>query len=262
MDDGKKVALLTGAAGGLGRAVALRLVERGYSVALCDYGEAVHELAAALSEDGHPVLGISYDVADADAAWAAHEQTAEVFGAPPTAIVTAAAIVDQVKYSWRLTPQMWQREVDVNLTGAFYAIAPALPRLRETPGRIVVVSSVAAHNGLVGQVAYSATKAGLEGMVRSLAKELGRSGTTVNTVLPGAIATPKFVTMPDAIQDRARAAIPLGRFADTTEVADLIEFLLSDRAAYITGASLVVDGGLSLADYTFGATKPAQTRIE
>jgi NAD(P)-dependent dehydrogenase (short-subunit alcohol dehydrogenase family) len=247
-----RVALLTGAAGGLGRAVARRLVADGLAVALCDSSEAVHELAASLRAEGGRAIGIVYDVADAEAARAAQDRACAELGTV-TVVVTAAAIVDQIERSWKFTPSMWQREIDVNLSGAFYAIGPALPAVREHAGRVVAVSSVGGLNGMSGQVAYSASKAGLIGMVKALALELGPSGATANAVVPGAIQTPKFAAMPEAVRGRMADAIPLRRFARIDEVADLVSYLVSDRAAYVTGASYVVDGGLSLGQINLGS---------
>lgn len=248
---GRKAALLTGAAGGLGRAVASALAAEGLAVAVCDANDTVHQLAETLRDDGAEVLGITCDVTDAQAAELAYRQATEALG-PVTVVVTAAAIVDQVERSWKFTADMWQREIDVNLTGTFNAIRPALPVLRSSGGRIVPISSVGAEMGFSGQVAYSASKAGILGMIRSLAQELGSSGTTVNAVLPGVIATPKVEAMPAAVKARLEQNIPLHRFAAANEIAALVAFLVSDRAAYITGSSLVIDGGLGLGTITLG----------
>lgn len=251
-DRPSRVALLTGAAGGVGRALARRLVADGMAVALCDGRASVHEVSESLRRDGGHTIGIVYDVADAKAAQTAHDRACAELG-PVTVVVTAAAIVDQIERSWKFTPSMWQREIEVNLSGAFYAISPALPAVREHAGRVVAVSSVGGLNGISGQVAYSASKAGLLGMVKALALELGPSGATANAVVPGAIETPKFATMPKPVRERMANAIPLQRFASIDEVADLVGYVVSDQAGYVTGATFVVDGGLSLGQINLGS---------
>ena len=143
--------------------------------------------------------------------------------------------------------------LDVNLTGAFLSLQPALAGMRERGrGRIVVVSSIAATDGLAGQVSYSASKAGLLGMVRTLALEMAPSGVTVNAVLPGMVETEKVEAMPEEVRERALEAVPFGRFASPEEVAAVVAFLCSDAAGYVTGAWLPVDGGIGLSDLTLG----------
>jgi NAD(P)-dependent dehydrogenase (short-subunit alcohol dehydrogenase family) len=119
-------------------------------------------------------------------------------------------------------------------------------------GRVVAISSIAATDGLAGQVAYSAAKAGLLGMVRTLALEMAPAGVTVNAVLPGMIGTEKVEAMPEEVKDRARARVPMGRFATPEEVASVVAFLCSDAAAYVTGAWLPIDGGIGLSNLTMG----------
>ena len=119
-------------------------------------------------------------------------------------------------------------------------------------GRIVVVSSIAATDGLAGQASYAASKAGLLGMVRTLAVEMAPSGVTVNAVLPGMVETEKVEAMPEDVRQRALDAVPFGRFAAPAEIADVVAFLFSDAAAYVTGAWLPVDGGIGLSTLTLG----------
>ena len=245
-------ALVTGAARGIGRAIALRLGAAGWPVAACDRDDAVQATAAAISVAGGRALALTWDVTDADAAAAAHERAAADL-APVAAVVANAAIVDHIARAERVTPEGWRREVEVNLTGAFLTVQPAITGMRERgAGRIVVISSGAATGGLRGQVSYTSAKAGLLGMVRTLALELAPAGVTVNAVLPGMVETENVRAMPGEVRARALARVPFGRFAECEEIADVVAFLCSPGASYITGASIPVDGAMGLSDLTLG----------
>jgi 3-oxoacyl-[acyl-carrier protein] reductase len=138
-------------------------------------------------------------------------------------------------------------DIETNLSGTFNVIRAAFESLRESgDGRVVIVSSASAETGLPGQVAYTAAKAGLVGMARTLAAEWGRHGIRVNVVMPGLVGTPKVMALPEPVRDAMSAPLPLGRIADTAELAGTIAFLLSPAAAYITGAVIRVDGGYGL----------------
>jgi NAD(P)-dependent dehydrogenase (short-subunit alcohol dehydrogenase family) len=168
-------------------------------------------------------------------------------------VVANAAIVDRIAPAEKLSEEGWRNEIEVNLTGVFLSLQPAIAGMRERGrGRIVAVSSTAATDGLAGQAAYAASKAGLLGLVRTLALELAADGITVNAVLPGMVATEKVEAMPAEVRDRALAAIPTGRFAMPEEVAAVIAFLCSDAASYVTGAAIPVDGGITLSNLTLG----------
>jgi NAD(P)-dependent dehydrogenase (short-subunit alcohol dehydrogenase family) len=154
-----------------------------------------------------------------------------------------------------MTEEQWKRDIDVNLSGAFRAVQACLPGMRERRwGRIVVISSGAAVDGLPGQVAYSASKAGLIGMVKTLAAEGVRRGITANAVLPGMVATEKVAAMPEEVLERVRESLPLGRMAEPHEVAALVAFLASEDAGYVTGQTVGIDGGVSLNTFTLGSS--------
>ena len=249
---GGECALVTGAAQGIGSAIARSLAADGWAVAACDRDERVHELAGELREQGAAAAGLVFDVCDADATEAGHAEAVERLG-PVGAVVANAAVVNQVVAAERLSPEGWRRELDVNLTGAFLSIQPALGAMRERKrGRVVVISSASATGGLRGQVAYTASKAGLVGLIRTLALELAPAGVTANAVLPGMVETEKVRALPPEVRQRVLAHVPLRRFAQPEEVAAVVAFLCSDAGAYLTGAAIPVDGGIGLTDLTLG----------
>jgi NAD(P)-dependent dehydrogenase (short-subunit alcohol dehydrogenase family) len=146
-----------------------------------------------------------------------------------------------------MTPAQWQGDIDVNLTGAFRVVQACLEGMRERGfGRVVAISSGAAQSGLPGQVAYSASKAGLIGMVKTVAAENVRRGITANAVLPGFVETENVLAMPGEVLVRVREGLPAGRMAAPAEVAALVAYLASEEAGYVTGQAIGIDGGLSL----------------
>jgi 3-oxoacyl-[acyl-carrier protein] reductase len=241
---GDACGLVTGAGGGIGRAICLELAEQGWRVAACDLGAGALETAEEIRARGGEAVGLLYDVRDGAAAKQAHAEAQEELG-PVGAVVANAAIVDRVAPAEKIGEEEWRTELDVNLTGAFLSLRPAIAAMRERGrGRLVAISSTAATGGLAGQAAYAASKAGMLGMVRSLALELAGAGVTVNAVLPGMVATEKVEGMPAEVRDRALARVPMRRFATPAEVASVVAFLCSDRAAYLTGTVIPLDGGL------------------
>jgi NAD(P)-dependent dehydrogenase (short-subunit alcohol dehydrogenase family) len=228
-----RTALVTGAAGGIGAALVERLRAAGHEVLTLDRGGDV-DVVADLARDPLPAeLMAGVDVC-----------------------VSNAAIVDTVAPAHRMSAEQWSRDIDANLTGAFRVIQACLPGMRERRwGRVVVVSSAAARLGLAGQAAYAASKAGLLGLVRTLAIESLRHGITVNSVLPGMVATPKALAMPEPVLRRVREWLPMGRMAQPAEVAALVAFLASEDAAYITGQDIGIDGGLGLSRESLGTER-------
>ena len=224
-------ALVTGAARGIGAAIAARLREDGFDVVTLDRDEGCdHRID--LVADSLPALD------DIDVC------------------VSNAAITDTIAPAHRMTPDQWQRDIDVNLSGAFRVVQACLPGMRERRyGRIVVMSSGAARAGLPGQVAYAASKAGLGGMVKTIAAESLRRGITANAVLPGMVATEAVRSMPDEILERITSTLPSGRMAEPAEVAALVAFLAAREAGYVTGQEIGVDGGLSLSTMSLGSAR-------
>jgi NAD(P)-dependent dehydrogenase (short-subunit alcohol dehydrogenase family) len=232
--------IVTGAAGGIGRAIVDALAHSGCAVAACDApGTPVEDLAGAATTatfDVRDRAAVREGVADA---------IAELGGCD--AVVANAGIVDTIHRAERFSDEEWRKDVETNLYGAFYLAQSAFEALAASgDGRVVLISSVAAETGIPGQVAYGASKAGLVGTARTLAAEWAPLGIRCNVVMPGFIATPKVRAMPDKVKDAVTAQIPLGRFGDTEELAGVVAFLLSPAAAYINGAVLRVDGGFGL----------------
>jgi NAD(P)-dependent dehydrogenase (short-subunit alcohol dehydrogenase family) len=215
-------ALVTGAARGIGAAIAERLASDGFEVVTLDRAPGC-DLEVDLRTDALPALD------DIDVC------------------VSNAAITNTIAPAHRMTDEQWQRDVDVNLTGAFKAVRATLPGMRERGyGRIVVISSGAAVGGLPGQVAYAASKAGLIGMVKTLAGENARKGITANAILPGMIATEAVNAMPPPVLERMTTAQPTGRLGEPQEVAALVAYLASREAGYVTGQTIGIDGGMGL----------------
>jgi NAD(P)-dependent dehydrogenase (short-subunit alcohol dehydrogenase family) len=226
-------ALVTGAARGIGAAIAARLRDGGFEVVTLDR-EPGCDLQIDLREEELPELD------DVDAC------------------VSNAAITDTIAPAHRMTQEQWARDIEVNLTGAFRAVQACLPGMRERRhGRIVVISSGAARSGLPGQVAYAASKAGLLGMVRTIAAENAGRGITANAVLPGMVATEKVLAMPPEVLERVKAALPSGRLVEPAEVAGLVAYLVSDEAGQVTGEEIAVAGGFGLNTMTLTATQSA-----
>ncbi len=223
-------ALVTGAARGIGAAIAARLREDGLEVVGADRDEGA-DLQFDVAADDLPDLS-GFDVC-----------------------VSNAAVTDTIAPAHRMTAEQWQRDIDVNLTGAFRVISACLPGMRERGyGRIVVVSSSAAAVGLPGQAAYAASKAGLLGMMKTIAGENVRRGITANAILPGLIATERVRAMPAELYERLESTfLPSGRMGSEEEVAALASYLASEAAGYVTGQEIGVDGGAWL--NTFSLTR-------
>jgi NAD(P)-dependent dehydrogenase (short-subunit alcohol dehydrogenase family) len=248
-----KVALVTGAARGIGRAAALRLADAGADVALMDLQSEVEDTAARLRERGRRTVTTVADVADADQVRAGLQSIRAALG-DVDVLVSNAAIVNNIAPLAKMTAARWQQEIAVNLTGAFHVIQAVIdPMIARRWGRIIVMSSGAAHGGLHHQAAYAASKAGLIGLVQTVTLEYARHGITCNAILPGLIATETVQEMPAAIRDATQASTPARRLGTMEEVAYLIAFLASDQAGFINGAEIDIDGGLRLNTGSLGS---------
>jgi 3-oxoacyl-[acyl-carrier protein] reductase len=238
-----QVALVTGASRGIGRAIALALAGRGFRVV----GTATTEAgAAAISEAlaGHPgSRGIVLDVTDGDAVGAAIDGVVGAEGGLHVLVNNAGITRDTL--SMRMKDDDWHAVLATNLTAVFRASRAALrPMMKQRYGRIVNITSVVGASGNPGQANYAAAKAGVAGMTRSLAREVGSRGITVNCVAPGFIETDMTKGLAEAQATALLAQIPLGRLGQASEVAHAVAFLASPEAGYITGTELHVNGGM------------------
>ena len=239
-------ALVTGASRGIGRAIAIALAEEGADVALlATSAELLQGVAEEVRGLGRQAVALPVDLRSSEAVKAAVERAVETLGGLDIVVNNAGITADQLFL--RHKDEDWERVLDVNLTGAFRVTkSAARALLKSKAGRVINLTSVVGLTGNPGQASYCASKAGLIGFTKSLAKELASRGVTVNAIAPGFIET----DMTAALNEDQRAAVakqvPMGRFASPQEVAWLVTFLASDRAAYITGEVLRVDGGLAM----------------
>jgi NAD(P)-dependent dehydrogenase (short-subunit alcohol dehydrogenase family) len=246
-----RVVAITGAAGGIGRELCRHFAGEGAAIAALDSTEAVHEVVAALRRDGAGAEGAIADIRDAPLVARAFAGFADALG-PVDTLINNAGATDAPSLR-ETTPESWQRHVDVNCNGAFNCVHAVLPDMRaRRSGAIVNVSSVNALLAL-GDPAYSAGKAAMIAMTRSLATELGPDGIRVNVVCPGTVRTPMWearIAKDPAVLQRLARWYPLGRIVEPHEVATVIAFLASDAASAITGAVLPIDCGLTAGNAT------------
>jgi 3-oxoacyl-[acyl-carrier protein] reductase len=239
-----RIALVTGASQGIGRACALELARAGATVALAARNEAkLAEAAAEIEAAGGKAAVFSLDVASAESITTGAKSILEMFGKVEILVNNAGITRDGLVL--RMKRPDWDDVLQTNLTGAFLLTQALLsPMLRNRWGRIINITSVVGRTGQAGQVNYAASKAGLIGMTRSLAREVASRNITVNAVAPGYIETPMTAVLDEKQRTAMMAQIPLGRPGTDLEIAQSVAFLASDAAAYITGHVLDVNGGM------------------
>lgn len=242
-----KTAVVTGGSRGLGRAVCLELAKGGANVVFCYAGNeaAAKETTAACEALGAKALAVQCDVAKADEVKALMDAAVKEFGRIDILVNNAGITRDGLLMMMK--EEDFDAVIAANLKGTFLCMK-AISRImmKQRYGRIVNLSSVVGLRGNAGQVNYAASKAGVVGMTKSLAKELASRGVTVNAVAPGFIATDMTAAMTDAAKEATLASIPLQRLGAPEDVAHAVAFLASDEAAYVTGQVLAVDGGMAM----------------
>ena len=238
-------AVVTGGSRGIGRAVALRLAQDGFDVAFCYRTDesAALETARLVQEQGRQVFHQPLDVTEFEPVQAFVRSAEEKLG--PLSVAVSCAGVTRDRSLALMPPEDWSTVLRTNLDGAFHISRSVLfGMLRRRAGSLVMVSSVAGLSGKAGQANYSASKAGMHGLSASLSREVAPYGIRVNVVAPGFIDSDMTAALSPTARERAERSVPMARFGRPDQVADAVSFLVSDRAAYITGAILPVDGGL------------------
>ena len=237
-----KVVLITGASGGIGKAITKKFATAGAKVALNDIAPAEENLKKLAEE-----LGSRYFLADVSKLEEVEKMVENIqkeFGRLDVLVNNAGITQDRTLA--KMTKEEWQKVIDIDLTGVFNCSKAVLPLIIANQGKIVNISSLVGQRGNFGQTNYAAAKAGIIGFTKALSKEVGRFGVTVNAIAPGFIETRLTENLPPELKETIKKFTPLGRFGKPEEIANLIFFLASEEASFITGAVINIDGGLPL----------------
>ncbi len=245
MDFHNKTVIVTGSTRGIGHALACTFAQNGASVMLSGTGDSVYKAADEFKNQGFSVAGYKGDLSIPSHAQGLIEKTVETFGSVDVLVNNAGITCDKLLI--RMEEDDWDRVMETNLKGAFLCTkAAARIMMKKRSGRIINITSVVGLMGNAGQANYAASKAGLIGFTKSVAREFAARGITCNAIAPGFIETQMTGSLPEEIKEQYLKGIPLGRYGTPAEVADLALFLASDRAQYITGQVINIDGGLHM----------------
>lgn len=242
-----KVAIVTGASRGIGREIAITLAKYGAKVVVnyCGSKEKAEEVVELIKAEGGIASVYQGDVADSEAMKQMFTDVLKEYGSIDILVNNAGITRDNLIL--KMSDEEFNDVIDTNLKGVYYCLKQVSKiMLRQRSGRIINISSIAGVIGNAGQINYSASKAGVIGMTKALARELGSRGITVNAVAPGFIKTDMTDKLPDALKDTYVNQIPLKRFGEVSDIAETVAFLASDKAAYITGQTISVDGGMQM----------------
>ena len=238
-----QTALITGAGRGIGKTIALKLAESGVDIVLADTSPEVAEVRAEVESLGRKCLTFEADVTDLEAIETMVKKIIDELGSIHILINNAGITQDNLFL--RMKPEQWSKVIDVNLNGVFNVTKAVIqPMVKQRSGKIINISSVVGFSGNPGQVNYSSTKSALVGFTKSLAREVGARGVTVNAVAPGFIDTAMTQALNESQQEAILQQIPLGRMGDANDIANAVAFLASEEASYITGTILHVNGGM------------------
>ena len=243
----KRLALVTGGSRGIGRAIALHLASCGYRVAV-NYQSAqgaAEELVQSICSSGGEAAAFQADVSDSDQVKALFKDVSEKMGSVEVLVANAGVTRDNLLM--RMKDEDWQKVLTTNLNSVYYCTREAIrPMMKARYGRIIAISSVVGLTGNAGQANYAAAKAGVLGLMKSLARELASRGITANSIAPGYIETDMTAVLPEEVRAAVLEKIPLARYGQPEDIAKAVAFLASEDASYITGQVLAVDGGMTM----------------
>jgi 3-oxoacyl-[acyl-carrier protein] reductase len=238
-----RTAIVTGSSRGLGKAISLKLAQLGANVVLCATNDLVFSVAEEMKNAGLNVIAVKCDIRNSEDVKALISSATEAFGKIDILVNNAGITKD--KPMAMMSEEDWDSVLDINLKGAFLCTKLAAKQMMKSRyGRIINISSVAGRYGNQGQANYSASKAGLIGLTKSVAKEFASRGITCNAVTPGVIISDMTETLPEEVRKKYLDNIPLGRFGTPEDVANVVAFLSSEESGYVTGQVIDIDGGL------------------
>ena len=238
-----QTALITGAGRGIGKTIAVKLAESGLDIAIADMNPVSDDVLREIEEYGTKCLAFQLDVTDIESVDSVVKKIIDETGGIHILVNNAGITKDNL--FMRMKPEQWSQVIDVNLNGVFHVTKAVIRTMvKQHSGRIINISSVVGFSGNPGQVNYSSTKSGLIGFTKSLSREVGTRGITVNAVAPGFINTAMTQALNESQQQAILNQIPLGRMGEAEDIANAVAFLASEEASYITGTVLHVNGGM------------------